>query len=328
MRSGTGLRRAFATRHRALNKHFAEALQGDERAVHQARVATRRLRAALPVLGAGLPRKRVRKLNRRMRKLTRLFGAVRERDVALKMLDDRQTGGNVDTPGAERIRTLVSDGRNAARNQLLDTLDAQRVTRWMADVNAFEEELDQPEIQADSSWRIVLARRLLRNTERLRHAIDDAGMIFVSERLHCVRVALKKLRYAVEIAGELSGRKLDATLNELKTGQDTLGELHDVDMLMCYTTAALETEIDAHVRTSLEGLTVKLEAERHELHARYLTQQPSLLVLIDRIQDQVVPRFTMARAGARAGARALRRQLPQDLRREEPVERTGTSLRR
>jgi CHAD domain-containing protein len=332
MRPGTGLRRAFATRHRALTKHVAAAVEGDERAVHQARVATRRLREALPVLGAGLPRKRVRKLRRRMRKLTRLFGAVRERDVALKMLDDRQVGGSVDTPGAEKIRTLVCDGRNAARNQLLDTLDVQRVARWMGDVKTFEDELDQPAMQADTGWQIVLAQRLLRSTERLRHAINDAGMLFVSDRLHAVRVALKKLRYAVELAAELSASKLDATLEELKSGQDTLGELHDVDMLMCYTTSALEAETDGHIHAALEALLAKLEAERHELHARYLTQQPSLLVLTDRISDQVVPRFTMARAGARAGAkagaRALRRELPQDLRSEEPAERTGTAVRR
>jgi CHAD domain-containing protein len=329
MRSGTGLRRAFATRHRALNKQLAAALEGDGHAVHQARVATRRLREALPVLGAALPSKRVRKLRRRMRKLTRLFGAVRERDVALKMLDDHQTGGAVDTPGAERVRKLVVDGRDAARNHLLDALDVHKATRWLADVKAFEDELGDPQVQANHNWQILLAQRLLRSTERLRHAIDDAGMLFVSERLHCVRVALKKLRYAVEIAGELSGRKLEATLNELKAGQDALGELHDVDMLMCYATAALEAEADAHVRTSLETLLTKLETERHELHALYLTQQPTLLALIDRIQDQVVPRFTMARAaGPRAGAPKLRRQLAQDLGREEPVERSGTSVRR
>ena len=79
-------------------------------------------------------------------------------------------------------------------------------------------------------------------------------------------------------------------------------------MLMCYVIAALDAETDAHVRTSLDTLQSKLEVERHELHARYLTQQPSLLVLIDRIQDQVVPRFQMARAAAprTATARAAR----------------------
>jgi CHAD domain-containing protein len=338
MRSGPVLRRAFASRQRALHKQLGVALEGDGHAVHQARVATRRLREALPVLGAGLGRKRVRKLRRRMRKLTQLFGAVRERDVALKMLEARQTDGSVDTPGAERVRALVRDGRDAARHRLTDTLDAHKVARWLHDVKAFEHELRQLSpaqepvpVKAGAAWQIVLARRLLTRTERLRRAVTDAGVLFVSDRLHTVRVALKRLRYAVELAGELGGRKLEATLDELKNSQDTLGELHDLDMLMSYVTGALEGEIDPHIRASLDTLQSKLETERHELHARYLAQQPSLLVLIDRIQDQVIPRFSMLKAGppnAGAKAGASRRQVTQNLRRHEPAERAGASFRR
>ena len=335
MRSGPVLRRAFATRQRALHKQLAVALEGDGHAVHQARVATRRLREALPVLGAGLGRKRVRKLRRRMRTLTQLFGAVRERDVALKMLETRQSDGVVDTPGAERVRALVDQGRDAARHHLTHTLDAHKVSRWLHDIKVFEEELrESAEAQTSKDgvapWSIELARRLLRRTEWLRRTVNDAGVLFVSDRLHTVRVALKRLRYAVELAGELSGRKLEATLDELKTCQDTLGALHDLDMLMDYVSGALESELDPHLRTSLDGLQMKLEAERHELHARYLAQQPSLLVLIDRIQDQVVPRFTMAKAQAKnsGNGSASRRKAAQDLRRQEPVERSSAGLRR
>jgi CHAD domain-containing protein len=326
MPTGPVLRRAFATRERALHKQLAVALEGDGHAVHQARVATRRLREALPVLGASLPRKRVRKLRKRMRMLTQLFGAVRERDVALKMLDGHELGG-LDPVGAERVRALVHEGRNAARHRLIDALDAHKVARWLADVKVFEQELEAlPAEQRDTAWPVVLARRLLKRTERLRRAVNDAGMIFVSERLHAVRVALKQLRYAVELASELGGRKLDATVDELKLNQDTLGELHDLDMLMSYVEGALEAEIEPHVRAALVALQAKLEAERHDLHAKYLAAQPSLLVLIDRIQDQVVPRFSMAKMQARNGSR--RRELPQSLRRQEPAERTGTSVRR
>lgn len=329
MRSGPVLRRAFATRQRALHKQLAVALDGDGHAVHQARVATRRLREALPVLGAGLGRKRVRKLRRRMRKLTQLFGAVRERDVALKMIETRQLEGVVDPPGADLVRTLIHDGRNTARHRLIDSLDAHKVERWLQDLKAFEHELDTvpPRDEAGAAWSIELSRRLLKRTERLRRAINDAGVLFVSDRLHTVRVALKRLRYAVELAGELGGRKLEATLGELKACQDTLGDLHDLDMLMSYVNGALEGEIDLHLRTSLEAWQTKLEAERHELHARYLTHQPSLRALVDRIQDQVVPRFSMAKAAPRVNGTS-RRQLPQDLRRHEPAQRTGTSIRR
>jgi CHAD domain-containing protein len=304
MRAGPVLRRVFDKRHRALEKHLAAALEGDGKAVHQARVATRRLREALPVVGAGLDEKNVRKLRRRMRKLTCLFGAVRQCDVAIGMLEQHVTQGLVTAPAAELVHAVLQQERDAARATLTESLDEQKVARWMHDVEFFNEQLGQPHFTADSSWRIVLARRLLSRSEALRVAMNEAGMLFVSERLHAVRKALKRMRYSVELASELGGRKLDAMLSELKDGQDTLGELHDTDVLMAYVDRAKETAppADAAVHASLESLLTKLEAERHTLHASYLTHQPHLLVLVDRIQDQIIPRFTMARASLRPSA--------------------------
>jgi CHAD domain-containing protein len=309
MRSGPVLRRVFDKRHRALDKHLAAALEGDGNAVHQARVATRRLREALPVVGAGLMPKRVKKLRNRMRKLGRLLGGVRERDVALGMLDQRQTNGVVASPAGDRVRLLLQHGREDARTTLTETLDEQKIARWMQDLELFDKELHTPDLPEDSTWRVVLARRLLKRTEALHVAMNEAGTLFVSERLHAIRVAMKRVRYAVELASELGGRKLDAVLNELKAGQDTLGELHDIDVLMGYVNHAIESApADQAVHASLEALLTKLEAERHDLHARYLTHQPQLLALVDRIQDHIVPRFTMARAMAHAHGAAPQRK--------------------
>src|SRR5262245_44708856 len=57
---------------------------GEASAVHQTRVASRRLRELLPVLQ--LDNRVVRKLNRRLRKLTRRLGDVRELDVLASLL--------------------------------------------------------------------------------------------------------------------------------------------------------------------------------------------------------------------------------------------------
>src|SRR5262249_24546841 len=52
---------------------------GDVAALHRTRVASRRLRELLPILG--LERDRTRKLSRRLKKVTRRLGTVRELDV-------------------------------------------------------------------------------------------------------------------------------------------------------------------------------------------------------------------------------------------------------
>src|SRR5262245_39176386 len=68
----------------ALTRALPGARQGDPTNLHRARVATRRLREALPLLASGGRR---RKLERSMRRLTRALGPVRELDVALDMLE-------------------------------------------------------------------------------------------------------------------------------------------------------------------------------------------------------------------------------------------------
>src|SRR6476661_5046661 len=60
--------------------------QGDVRALHRARVASRRLRELLPMLQ--LQPSRARKLSRRLRKVTMRLGAVRELDVLLLLIDE------------------------------------------------------------------------------------------------------------------------------------------------------------------------------------------------------------------------------------------------
>ena len=43
-----------------------------------------------------------------------------------------------------------------------------------------------------------------------RAALDDAGAVYLPERLHAVRIALKKLRYALEARAEASGPTIEA----------------------------------------------------------------------------------------------------------------------
>src|SRR3712207_6954937 len=50
-------------------------------------------------------------------------------------------------------------------------------------------------------------------------------------RSHEVRIAVKKLRYALELVRELSGSRATAHLRTLKKVQDLLGRMHDFEIL-------------------------------------------------------------------------------------------------
>ncbi len=67
-------------------QRFSSRLGSDRDAIHDARVATRRLRATLLVYGDVLEHSSVRKVSRRLRGLTRLLGELRDFEVAVQLL--------------------------------------------------------------------------------------------------------------------------------------------------------------------------------------------------------------------------------------------------
>src|SRR5512134_188457 len=78
--------RLLRPRFEALCEHLPESVTGDALAVHQARVASRRLREALPVVGPAAGVRRLQRAMRHVRLVTRALGPVRELDVAQEVL--------------------------------------------------------------------------------------------------------------------------------------------------------------------------------------------------------------------------------------------------
>ena len=82
------------------------------------------------------------------------------------------------------------------------------------------------------SWQWVLEARVARRASALAEAIDEAGAVYLSERLHAVRIAVKKLRYALELSVDVAGQKSTPELTQLRRAQEVLGRLHDLQVLI------------------------------------------------------------------------------------------------
>ena len=87
MNTHTSHDRLWQKRLDALSAVWPDFLGGETKALHKARVASRRIREALPVVAASAPAGKVRKLKKRMRELTQFLGPIRELDVELDLLD-------------------------------------------------------------------------------------------------------------------------------------------------------------------------------------------------------------------------------------------------
>ena len=266
----------------ALSRALPGAQKGDVQAVHQARVATRRIREALPLVARGRTGKSLKKS---VRKLTRALGPVRELDVALMNLDQLRNSGDVSEAAIARLRQLITEERQRVGAEMVRLISHFNLEKFQK--KAVEAVAHGPEASGRRDPRRVAAAlgRAARRAEGLRAAIDNAAGIYLPDRLHQVRITVKKLRYALEIAQDLSGSRATTRVRTLKRVQDLLGRMHDLEMLIARTRAVQGRSEAANLSLSadLDRLVRRLENECRQLHARYMSERKPLLRICDYV---------------------------------------------
>jgi CHAD domain-containing protein len=254
------------------------AQNGDVTSVHQARVASRRLREALPVAGGPDPGRDWRRARRQARRITRALGPVRELDVALETLDEFERRGGVAPAALNRVRQALLADRQERRRRMLEAITPmllQKLRRRLGDVAARAAPADRA-IALDEA-----ARRVSVRAARLNEAIEHAGAVYLADRLHAVRIAAKKLRYAMELQRDLQRSRATARIRRLKAAQDELGRLHDLEVLIDRT-RAVQADLAASSRRlagELDRLVRALEDECRQIHATYLASRRALVAI-------------------------------------------------
>ncbi len=265
---------------------------GDARSLHRARIASRRLRELLPLLE--LHPDRTKKLGRRLRKVTRRLGTVRELDVLMLLIDELHVSRRGHSAALSRVGVVVSKQRDQTRKRLFARDPAaalRRVAKRLGRVADDLEEQTQPRGGGPRVWRWAVDARVARRADRVRAAIDEAGTVYLPERLHAVRLALKKLRYALELSTELttaksaSREKTQPDLRILKRGQDILGRVHDVQTLIAQVREVQASVSPPNVTVwhELDVLVAALDDDCRRLHARYMRMRSSLMAIAEKL---------------------------------------------
>lgn len=261
--------------------------QGDVRALHRARVASRRLRELIPVLE--VDQDVARKLGRRLRKITNRLGIVRELDVLLLLIDELHVSRRPHREALGRVAVAVAKSRDDARARLVERAPVGEMRRIARKLGRVADRLETGEREADAvgarAWRWAVEARVARRASALSKAMQEAGAVYLAERLHAVRIALKKLRYAAELAAAASGESGPPELRTLKRAQEILGHLHDRQVLLdrVRQEQASLTPPSVSVWRSLEALTTDLERECRLLHAQYMRIRPELESVTTRL---------------------------------------------
>jgi triphosphatase len=233
-----------------LNETILLSRQSGE-AVHQARVALRRLRSAMVLFRKLLSGEEARRLAARIRILAHAFGEVRDFDVLAEQAP----------PGA------LKETIEAARGDAYTTLDAV-----LHGAEARHLMIDLAEWLAAGSWRNDAPTATLREMPlrkfsrkalgRLRQKVRRHGHHLASlddETRHQLRKDVKKLRYGIEFLSGLfpdrdQGRHRKKFLKALKKLQEELGLLNDL--------------VTAQNRLSTLGLAETPEGKEYLTHWR------------------------------------------------------------
>lgn len=239
---------------RALFRQVPPALAGEEEAVHQLRVAGRRLRVALPLVARKPAGRRVRRARRLLRDLVRAAGQGRDLDVMAALFAQHAAAP---TPDARRLRRRLRDARRRARPRLVENLMDVELARLRRELAAIAR---RGGVDASSVLSRVDAQAAA-GGEAVSAALTALGPSFDAAALHRVRIACRRMRYAAELRESLGARASRAP-RLLKQMQDRLGAIHDAQLLAAWLGRQAENDTRAG--------RAELAAEGRRLQARFV----------------------------------------------------------
>jgi len=209
----------------------------DDEAIHDLRVATRRLAETLSLWRTALETAPARKARAGLARLRRALGDVRETEVHLDLLRLLARDASPAEAGAVRLLRRRLEGRLArARHAAVRLARHGRIARILRRVERAGTGLSHriahtPGLLAHTSGRA--ARRFADARAALAHArltvplADDAA-------LHSARIAVKKARYALESLAAIGEREDEVAVRELRRAQRDLGAVHDWAMFSAW----------------------------------------------------------------------------------------------
>ena len=242
----------------------------DAEELHDMRVATRRLRAALALFSDVLP-VRAQVFREELGWLGRVLGAVRDLDVQQEGLAEMAAATAGWSAGARpddhdplaELSALLERERDTARAEMLGALDS---VRWERLAKGLAAMVQQGPARRSLATRVpavigmpdlVVARH-----DKVAKAAKRAKRSGVVSDFHRLRIGCKRLRYALEFSSEVYGGRTSRFVRQLTGLQDQLGLMQDAEV------ASIRLADLATGEAHLPAATVFVMGGIAELHRR------------------------------------------------------------
>jgi inorganic triphosphatase YgiF len=209
-------------------------------AIHQMRVAMRRLRAVLGLFNRAFPSGEFLALSGEAKRIATVLGKARDWDVFIENVREGPLASLGDGPGFESLLGAAQTKAEAGRAAVHELIDGRAVTRFALSLERFaaaggwRKEADEDRLAALAEPAAVFAARSL---DRLDRKLRKRGRHFRSlapEGRHKLRIAMKHIRYATQFFGNLFRPAAAAERYARKAAalQDLLGELNDATIAL------------------------------------------------------------------------------------------------
>lgn len=270
-----------------LRTQLGSVYDGAVDAVHDARVATRRIRELLALVPVVPGRDSEEDVAGDYKAIGRALGKVRDIDVQIALINDLEARAPQTSAPLTLVRLEHERERLAKMRRLIKTLERLNVDVLLQVVTEGHPTGLRTRLTS-TGWRQQLKRLVAERAHNAVDAISHATGIYFPKRTHAARIAIKQLRYAAEIVEGTGLSDMRAAIRTLKKGQEILGDLHDrqalADTLQAY--AKHDGADPDHVKLTRQTL----EGEVLQLHAQYLTRRAALREACSEVEHHVASR--------------------------------------
>ena len=256
--------------------------------IHRMRVASRRLRAALPLFNDCLPRRKGRIWVDEIRRITRALGMARDADVQIEVLERyyKSLEKAEHTRGIARLLLRLRQHRETLQPDVVVALDRFNSSGTLPEMR------ESLQAQGTLEEGLPFDRALYRHANgslqpRLTEFLGFDAFVRLPERvteLHAMRIAAKRLRYTMETFAPLYANGLKSWLNSIRDTQETLGSIHDCDVWGTFLPVFLEEENRRvlefygtprpfnRLQPGIQAFIADRKAERERLYAGFVPQ--------------------------------------------------------